>query len=210
MLITDTFLYNKLALPERARRPPALAHGAVLVRGAEPLVAFQDAGAPFRADFGPAAHGHAALLARDRTRRLRPPRRAVRVLLDVERLPRGGLPCFSDAFVEAEVVLRRLALRVVEVARDDLRGRGFLFLFFFVPRLSPLVHFVVRFRAAPKQAPPSSPVGSAVGSELGSAVGSAVGSFAGSAVGSAVCHDIEQTPRSLKRPRHAIAATQRR
>ena len=51
-----------------------------------------------------------------------PPRRAVRVLLDVERLPRGGLPCFAYAFVEAEVVLRRLALRVVEVARDDLRG----------------------------------------------------------------------------------------
>ena len=108
-----------LPLPERARRPPALAHGAILVRGAEPLVAFQDAGAPFRADFGPAAHGHAALLARDRTRRLRPPRRAVRVLLDVERLPRGGLPCFSDAFVEVFVGFRRLALRVVEVARDD-------------------------------------------------------------------------------------------
>ena len=106
---------------ERARHAPALAHGAILVLGAEPLVAFQDAGAPFRAGFGPASHGHAPLLARDRTRRLRPPRRAVRVLLDVERLPRGGLPCFSDAFVEAEVVLRRLALRVVEVARDDLR-----------------------------------------------------------------------------------------
>ena len=50
-----------------------------------------------------------------------PPRRAVRVLLDVERLPRGGLPCFSDAFVEVFVGFRRLALRVVEVARDDLR-----------------------------------------------------------------------------------------
>ena len=53
-----------LVLPERARRPPALAHGAILVRGAEPLVAFQDAGAPFGAGFGPASHGHAALLAR--------------------------------------------------------------------------------------------------------------------------------------------------
>ena len=50
-----------------------------------------------------------------------PPRRAVRVLLGVERLPRGGLPCFSDAFVEVFVGFRRLALRVVEVARDDLR-----------------------------------------------------------------------------------------
>ena len=110
-----------LVLPERARRPPALAHGAILVHGAEPLVAFQNAGAPFGAGFGPASHGHAALLARDRTLRLRPPRRAVRVLLDVERLPRGGLPRAADAFVEAEVVLRRFAHLVVEVARDDLR-----------------------------------------------------------------------------------------
>ena len=113
------FSLQHTRLPERARRPPALAHGAILVRGAEPLVAFQDAGAPFGAGFCSTAYRHAALLARDRTLRLRPPRRAVRVLLDVERLPRGGLPCFSDAFVEAEVVLRRLALRVVEVARDD-------------------------------------------------------------------------------------------
>ena len=116
------FSLQHTRLPERARRPPALAHGAILVRGAEPLVAFQDAGAPFRAGLGPAAHGHAALLARDRPRRLRPPRRAVRVLLDVERLPRGGLPRAADAFVEADVGLRRLALLVVEVARDDLRG----------------------------------------------------------------------------------------
>ena len=100
-LLTDTFLYNtprkrsprpSSSRTPSARRPPALAHGAILVRGAEPLVAFQDAGAPFGAGFGPASHGHAALLARDRTLRLRPPRRAVRVLLDVERLPRGGLP----------------------------------------------------------------------------------------------------------------------
>ena len=111
-------------LPERARRPPALAHGAILVRGAEPLVAFQDAGASFGAGFGPASHGHAPLLARDRTRRLRPPRRAVRVLLDVERMTRGGLPSAPNAFVEAEVVLGRFAHLVVEVARDDLRGRG--------------------------------------------------------------------------------------
>ena len=38
-----------------------------------------------------------------------------------ERLARGGLSCFVDAFVEAEVVLRRFAHLVVEVARDDLR-----------------------------------------------------------------------------------------
>ena len=125
-LPTDIFLYSTLSaveqplpLPARARRPPALARGAILVLGAEPLVAFQNAGAPFGAGFGPASHGHAALLARERPLRLRPPRRAVRVLLDVERLPRGGLPRFCYAFVEAEVVLRRLALRVVEVARDD-------------------------------------------------------------------------------------------
>ena len=127
-LITDTFSLQhntpsartrRSPLPERARRPPALAHGAILVRGAEPLVAFQDAGASFGAGFGPASHGHAPLLARDRTLRLRPPRRAVRVLLDVERLPRGGLSCFVDAFVKAEVVLGRFAHLVVEVARDD-------------------------------------------------------------------------------------------
>ena len=70
------------------RRPPPLAHGARRARVAPlPAVAFRDAGAPFRAGFGPARAAR-ALLARDRTRRLRPPRRAVRVLLDVERLPR--------------------------------------------------------------------------------------------------------------------------
>ena len=88
------------------------------VRGAEPLVAFQDAGAPFGAGFCPTRIGTRPFL--HETERPSASAATRSPGTSRRRAPAARRPLArADAFVEAEVVLRRLAHLVVEVARDD-------------------------------------------------------------------------------------------